>query len=76
MNPQFQVARIAADKTHARAGALPAEWRMTDEWCSFTTNPRKGGAKVLLTLDASTCGPVGMMGIDLRMGRRRSRLAR
>lgn len=68
MNPQFQEARIAVDRTHPLAGALPAEWRMTDEWYSFTTNPRKIGAKVLLTLDESTYSPVGMMGEDLRMG--------
>ena len=35
---------------------------------SFTTNPRKVGAKVVLTLDESTYKPVGMMGLDLRMG--------
>ncbi|MEP7221632.1 MAG: ThuA domain-containing protein [Novosphingobium sp.] len=68
MSPQFQEARIAVDKTHPLASVLPAEWRMTDEWYSFTTNPRKAGAKVLLTLDESTYSPVGMMGVDLRMG--------
>ncbi|MBU6268656.1 MAG: ThuA domain-containing protein [Sphingomonadales bacterium] len=68
MSPQFQEARIAVDKAHPLAGTLPAEWRMTDEWYSFTTNPRKVGAKVLLTLDESTYSPVGPMGVDLRMG--------
>ncbi|MDE2403175.1 MAG: ThuA domain-containing protein [Sphingomonadales bacterium] len=68
MNPQFQEARIAVNKDHPLAKALPAEWRMTDEWYSFSTNPRSVGAKVVLTLDESTYKPVGMMGIDLRMG--------
>jgi type 1 glutamine amidotransferase len=41
---------------------------MTDEWYSFTTNPRSIGAKVVLTLDESTYLPVGPNGIDLKMG--------
>lgn len=68
MNPQFQEARIVVDKAHPLAGVLPAEWKMTDEWYSFSTNPRAAGAKVLLTLDESTYSPVGPMGVDLRMG--------
>lgn len=68
MNPQFQEARVAVDKTHPLAGVLPFEWRMTDEWYSFSTNPRSIGAKVLLTLDESTYKPVGIGGADLRMG--------
>lgn len=53
-NPQFQEARIAVNKAHPLASALPAEWRMTDEWYSFGTNPRAAGADVLLTLDESS----------------------
>jgi len=68
MAPQFQEARIAVNKDHPLAAALPAEWRMTDEWYSFRTNPRAVGAKVLLTLDESTYKPDGMMGQNLRMG--------
>lgn len=68
MAPQFQEARIVVDKAHPLAGVLPAEWRMTDEWYSFSTNPRAAGAKVLLTLDESTYKPVGPMGLDLKMG--------
>ena len=68
MNPQFQEARIAVNKQHPLAAALPTEWRMTDEWYSFTTNPRKIGAQVVLTLDESTYRPVGPMGVDLKMG--------
>ena len=49
------------------AAALPAEWRMTDEWYSFRTNPRSVGANVVLTLDESTYTPDGM-GQNLRMG--------
>ncbi|MFM6831489.1 MAG: ThuA domain-containing protein [Novosphingobium sp.] len=67
MNPQFQEARIIVDKAHPLARVLPADWRMTDEWYSFTTNPRANGAKVLLTLDESTYSPVGPKGVDLRM---------
>lgn len=66
--PQFQEARIAVNKAHPLASALPAEWRMTDEWYSFSTNPRAAGADVLLTLDESSYQPVGMMDQDLRMG--------
>ena len=49
------------------AKAVPSEWRMTDEWYSFRTNPRAVGANVLLTLDESTYKPEGM-GQDLKMG--------
>ena len=68
MSPQFQEARILVDKAHPLAKALPDEWRMTDEWYSFATNPRSIGANVLLTLDESTYKPVGMGGASLRMG--------
>jgi type 1 glutamine amidotransferase len=68
MNPQYQEARIAVDTASPLAAGLPAEWRMTDEWYSFSTNPRKAGAKVILSLDESTYSPVGPMNVDLRMG--------
>lgn len=68
MNPQFQEARIAVDKSHPLASVLPAEWRMTDEWYSFKTNPRAAGAKVLLTLDESTYKRDGRFGENLDMG--------
>ncbi len=67
MDPQFQEARIAVNPAHPLATGLPAEWRMTDEWYSFKTNPRAVGANVLLTLDESTYSPVGF-GQELRMG--------
>jgi uncharacterized protein len=57
-NPQFQEARIVVDSAaHPLATGLPPEWRMTDEWYSFHTNPRKAGAKVLLTLDEASYRP-------------------
>ena len=49
--------------------ALPQEWRMTDEWYSFRTNPRAAGAKVLLTLDESTYKQPEPMGMNLQHGR-------
>lgn len=67
MGPQFQEARIAVNQQHPLAASLPAEWRMTDEWYSFRTNPRSVGANVLLTIDESTYKPDGM-GQNLRMG--------
>ncbi|MFM5947686.1 MAG: ThuA domain-containing protein [Novosphingobium sp.] len=68
MNPQFQEARIAVDQSHPLAAGLPAEWRMTDEWYSFKTNPRLAGAKVVLTLDESTYTRQGRFGEPLDMG--------
>jgi type 1 glutamine amidotransferase len=68
MNPQFQEARIAVDKAHPLAANLPDEWRMTDEWYSFKTNPRATGARVLLTLDESTYSRKGRFGEPLDMG--------
>jgi type 1 glutamine amidotransferase len=68
LTPHFQEARIAVNEAHPLAKVLPKEWRMTDEWYSFKTNPRAAGANVLLTLDESTYQPVGMMNQDLRMG--------
>jgi len=69
MNPQFQEARVVTNTAHPLATGLPAEWRMTDEWYSFRTNPRAVGANVLLTLDESSYKPVGTMGQDIRMGK-------
>ncbi len=68
MNPQLQEARIAVNKDHPLAAALPSDWRMTDEWYSFANNPRRIGAQVLLTLDEATYSPVGIQQQDLRMG--------
>lgn len=68
LTPHFQEARIVVNEAHPLAKVLPKEWRMTDEWYSFKTNPRAAGANILLTLDESTYQPVGMMNQDLRMG--------
>lgn len=54
---QFQEARIATVAAHPLAKGLPAEWRMTDEWYSFKSNPRLAGATPVLTLDESTYEP-------------------
>lgn len=68
MNPQFQQARIAVNQSHPIARGLPAEWRMTDEWYSFKTNPRATGANVILTLDETTYSRIGRFGEPLDMG--------
>lgn len=68
MDPQFQEARIAVDRTHPLAVGLPDEWRMTDEWYSFKNNPRAAGARVVLTLDESTYTRKGRFGEPLDMG--------
>lgn len=69
MAPQFQDARVNVEaRDHPIAAALPREWTMNDEWYSFSNNPRKSGATVILTLDESTYKPAGIMNQDLRMG--------
>jgi uncharacterized protein len=69
MAPQFQDARVVvANPAHPIAKSLPAEWTMSDEWYSFSNNPRAAGANVILTLDESSYKPVGTMNQDLRMG--------
>jgi type 1 glutamine amidotransferase len=67
-NPQFQEARIAVNHQHPLAHGLPTEWRMTDEWYSFKTNPRAAGAQVILTLDESSYNPNDPMMPGLVMG--------
>ncbi len=66
--PQFQTATVRLNPGHPMAAGLPAEWRLSDEWYSFATNPRSAGAKVLATLDEDSYHPVGHGGQDLRMG--------
>jgi len=68
-NPQFQEALVAVEAgDNGVTAGLGPEWRMTEEWYSFSTNPRSTGAHVLATLDESTYSPVGGNGLDLRMG--------
>ena len=69
MGPQFQDARVVvADRAHPAVKGLPAEWVMSDEWYSFKTNPRTSGSRIIATLDEASYKPVGMGGMDLRMG--------
>lgn len=67
MSPQFQDARIVIEDQSAIAQGLAPGWTMSDEWYSFRTNPRAGGAHVIATLDESSYSPKGM-GKDLHMG--------
>ena len=41
------------DRTHPSTAMLPENWRRTDEWYVYKTNPR-GAVKVLANLDTST----------------------
>jgi type 1 glutamine amidotransferase len=66
--PQFQEARISVNTAHPLAKGLPAEWRMTDEWYSFKTNPRAAGAKVILTLDETSYTRVSRFAANIDMG--------
>lgn len=69
LDPQFQEALVVTeDKDHPVTRGLPASWRRIEEWYSFDRSPRKTGAHVLITVDESTYNPVGMFGMDLRMG--------
>jgi type 1 glutamine amidotransferase len=69
MGPQFQDARVVIDEDKSGiARDLAPGWTMKDEWYSFKTNPRAGGAHVIATLDESSYSPKGMMNQDLHMG--------
>jgi uncharacterized protein len=69
MAPQFQDGRVVVDdKTHPIAKALPNEWNMTEEWYSFSNNPRKTGARVILTLDEASYNTDLSKEQELRMG--------
>lgn len=68
MNPQFQEAKLRVDdpRNPITQGLAP-EWKMTDEWYSFKSDPRKNGAQILVTLDESTYSPMSGK-LDLHMG--------
>jgi type 1 glutamine amidotransferase len=69
MAPQFQAARVQLEPGLSGIGAgLGAGWTMTDEWYSFKTSARAGGAHVIATLDEASYSPVDMFKHDLRMG--------
>jgi type 1 glutamine amidotransferase len=53
-HPDIQEALVRVeDRTHPSTAMLPAEWRRTDEWYVYKSNPR-GSVKVLANLDTST----------------------
>ena len=59
-HPEVQPATIhVADRDHPATAALPANWKRTDEWYDFRTNPR-GKVHVLATVDESTYRGGGM----------------
>jgi type 1 glutamine amidotransferase len=68
MGPQFQDARVIVEDNSAVGRDLVPGWTMNDEWYSFKTNPRVGGAHVVATLDEASYLPKGMGGQDLHMG--------
>jgi cytochrome c len=56
-HPDVQQASIRVeDATHPATRSLPNPWVRTDEWYSFTSNPR-GRVNVLLSLDESSYSP-------------------
>ncbi|MGW2542157.1 ThuA domain-containing protein [Kitasatospora sp. NPDC001574] len=51
-HPPIQPAVVrVADADHPSTAHLPARWDWTDEWYDFRSDPREGGARVLLTVD-------------------------
>jgi hypothetical protein len=69
MNPQFQDARVVVGGDSGEiARDLGPGWTMNDEWYSFKTNPRTGGARVIATLDETSYSPKDANGQELRMG--------
>lgn len=68
LNPQFQKAVIhVEDPNDVTMRGLPTEWTRIDEWYSFVKSPRRGGVKVLATLDEGTYHPA-MLWKDISMG--------
>ena len=66
---QFQEAHVIVDDPgSAITAGLGNGWTMTEEWYSFSNDPRTSGAHVLLRLDENTYQPVGFGGEDIRMG--------
>lgn len=68
-DPQFQEARVEVNTAHPLAKGLPSEWRMTEEWYSFKSNPRLAGATPVLLLDESTYRPDDPQAPGLVMGK-------
>jgi cytochrome c len=62
-HPAIQPAKVLiADPEHASTIGLPQQWRRTDEWYNFRSNPRDT-VHVLATVDESTYSG-GTMGAD------------
>jgi uncharacterized protein len=59
---------VVADPAHGITRGFPADWTMTEEWYSFSNDPRASGAHVLATLDEPSYSPRGLNGVSLRMG--------
>lgn len=57
--PQFQAASVEVEPYSALTAGLPERWTMTDEWYSFSTNPRASGSRIVATLDEASYSPVG-----------------
>jgi uncharacterized protein len=65
---QFQDATIIVDDPASPVAAgLPAQWTWKDEWYSFKSDPRAGGAHVIARLDESTYDP-DFRGTSVAMG--------
>jgi type 1 glutamine amidotransferase len=64
-HPAIQPALIHVEtNAHPSTATLPVEWRRTDEWYAFRTNPRPN-VTVLLTLDETSYSPgTSAMGTD------------
>jgi len=65
---QFQLGQVLVEPGHPITQGLGGGWAMTEEWYSFDRSPRHTGAQVLCTLDEASYEPVGLPGMQLRMG--------
>ena len=63
-HPKVQSAKlIVEDTNHIATNHLPSEWIVTDEWHTFSSNPRKN-VNVLISLDESSYEGTPKMGGD------------
>lgn len=59
-HPEIQESLVRVeDRSHPSTVMLPGEWRRTDEWYVYTSNPRSR-VRVLASLDATTIKGVSM----------------
>lgn len=74
MDPQFQLATLKVqDRDNPATRDLPQDWRRTDEWYSFASNPRDKGYRILVTIDEKSYKPTEKLfpftePKDIRMG--------